>query len=57
MDGLLPFERVESRIDAFHPKAGRGRRPYPPGVMLRVFCVRLFYNLSDCGEGGPALRG
>ena len=27
----------------------RGRRPYPLGVMLRVHCVQLFYNLSDPG--------
>ena len=30
-------------------KAGRCRRPYPLGVMLRVHCVQLFYNLSDPG--------
>ena len=30
-------------------QAGRGRRPYPLGVMLRVHCVQLFYNLSDPG--------
>ena len=32
-----------------YAKAGRGRRPYPLGVMLRVHCVQLFYNLSDPG--------
>ena len=32
-----------------YPKAGRGRRPYPLGVMLRVHCVQLFYNLGDPG--------
>ena len=26
-----------------------GRPPYPLGVMLRVHCVQLFYNLSDPG--------
>ena len=43
------------RIEPFYAKAGRGRRPYPLGVMLRVHCVQLFYNLSD--HGGSALRG
>ena len=32
-----------------YPKAGRGRRPYPLAVMLRVHWVQLFYNLSDPG--------
>ena len=33
--------------EPFYAKAGRGRRPYPLSVMLRVHCVQLFYNLSD----------
>ncbi len=49
MDGLIPWGRLEARIAPFYPKAGRGRRPYPLGVMLRVHCVQLFYNLSDPG--------
>ena len=49
MDGLIPWERLESRIEPFYPKAGRGRRPYPLRSMLRVHCVQLFYNLSDPG--------
>ncbi len=49
MDGLVPWERLEARIEPFYPKAGRGRRPYPLGVRLRVHCVQLFYNLSDPG--------
>ena len=49
MDKLFPWERLERRIEPFYPKAGRGRRPYPLGVMLRVHCVQLFYNLSDPG--------
>ena len=49
MEQLIPWERLESRIEPFYPKAGRGRPPYPLGVMLRVHCVQLFYNLSDPG--------
>ena len=49
MDALIPWNRLEARIEPFYPKAGRGRRPYPLGVMLRVHCVQLFYNLSDPG--------
>ena len=49
MDALIPWGRLEARIEPFYPKAGRGRRPYPLAVMLRVHCVQLFYNLSDPG--------
>ena len=49
MDKLVPWERLERRIEPFYPKAGRGRRRYPLSVMLRVHCVQLFYNLSDPG--------
>ena len=49
MDGLIPWERLEARIRPFYPRAGRGRRPYPLSVMLRVHCVQLFYDMSDPG--------
>ena len=49
MDRLIPWERLESRIEPFYPKPGRGRRPYPLPTMLRVHCVQLFYDLSDPG--------
>ena len=49
MDRLIPWERLERRIEPFYAKAGRGRRPYPLGTMLRVHCVQLFYNVSDPG--------
>ena len=49
MDGLIPWEQLESRIEPFYPKAGRGRRPYSLATMLRVHCVQLFYDVSDPG--------
>ena len=49
MDGLIPWARLQARIAPFYPKAGRGQRPYPVGKMLRVHCVRLFYNPGDPG--------
>ena len=48
MDKLVPWERLERRIEPFYAKAGRGRRPYPLSVMLRVHCVQLFYNRLCC---------
>jgi IS5 family transposase len=47
MDALIPWPRLEKRIARHYPKGGVGRRPYPLGVMLRVHCLQLFYNLSD----------
>ena len=49
MDGLIPWQLLEEGIRPFYPKAGKGRRPYPLEVMLRVHCVQLCYNLSDPG--------
>ena len=49
MDELIPWERLEQRVQPFYPKAGRGRRPCPLATMLRVHWVQLFYNLSDPG--------
>ena len=48
----IPWQQLEDRIEPFYPKAGRGRRPYPLGVMLRVHCVQLFYNVRIVGNGG-----
>ena len=47
LDGLVPWERLEQRIRPHYPKAGRGRRPYPLSVMLRVHVVQVTHNLSD----------
>ena len=49
MDELVRWQSLEECLRPFYPKAGKGRRPYPLAVMLRIHCVRLFYNLSDPG--------
>ena len=55
MDGLIPCQLLEERIRPFYPKAGKGRRPYPLSVMLRILCVQLSYDLSD--PGGEEAEG
>ena len=52
MDKLIPWERLEKRIEPFYPKPGRGRRAYPLGTMLRVHCVQLFLRPERSGDGG-----
>ena len=44
MEELIPWAELEARIVPYYPKVGRGRRPYPLAVMLRIHCVQLFYN-------------
>ena len=41
MEGLIPWQQLEDRIEPFYAKAGRGRRPYPLGVMLRSLCAAV----------------
>ena len=47
LDALVPWAALELRIAPVYPQPGRGRRPYPLALMLRVHCVQLCYNLSD----------
>ena len=44
IDTLIPWQRLEERIQSHYFKAERGRRPYPLSVMLRVHIVQLCYN-------------
>ena len=42
---------LEAVIEPHYPKVGSkgGRRPFPLAVMLRVYCLQQWYNLSDPG--------
>ena len=59
MDGLIPWQRLEGRIRPVYPKPGKGHRPYPLAVMLRIHCVQLYYNPFGklrTGSATPAWR-
>ena len=47
LEAVVPWERLEALIGPHYPKAGKGRRPYPLSVMLRVHLVQVCHNLSD----------
>lgn len=47
MDRLIPWKKIERKLDRQYPKGRNGRPPYPLQTMLRVHCLQLFYNLSD----------
>jgi len=49
MDSVIPWARLSSLIEPFYPKAGNGRRPMPLCVMLRIYFLQQWYQLSDPG--------
>ena len=51
MDAAIPWAQLLALIEPYYPKVGSkgGRRPFPLAVMLRVYCLQQWYNLSDPG--------
>ena len=49
MDAVVPWATLLGLIEPHYPKAGNGRRPYPLEVMLRVYFLQQWYQLSDPG--------
>src|SRR6187549_3185621 len=51
MVAVVPWVALEAVIEPHYPKAGPngGRRPFPLAVMLRIYCLQQWYNLSDPG--------
>ena len=51
MAAVVPWGVLEALIEPHYPKMGPqgGRRPFPLPVMLRLYCLQQWYNLSDPG--------
>jgi IS5 family transposase len=49
MDTVVPWATLVGLIEPHYPKAGKGRRPYPLEVMLRIYFLQQWYQLSDPG--------
>jgi hypothetical protein len=51
MAAVVPWAKLEGLIAPHYPKMGPqgGRRPFPLPVMLRIYCLQQWYNLSDPG--------
>jgi transposase, IS5 family len=47
MDTVVPWATLLRLIEPHYPKAGNGRRPYPLAVMLRIYFLQQWYQLSD----------
>ena len=51
MAAVVPWAALEGVIEPHYPKTGPqgGRRPFPLAMMLRIYCLQQWYNLSDPG--------
>jgi IS5 family transposase len=49
MDGIVPWSELCARIAPVYPKAGDGRPPKELELMLRVYFLQQWFNLSDPG--------
>jgi len=51
MSAVVPWAALVALIEPHYPKMGPqgGRRPFPLAVMLRIYCLQQWYNLSDPG--------
>jgi IS5 family transposase len=61
MNGIIPWSALEALVEPHYPKAGNGRRPVGLMILLRVYFVQQWFNLSDPGAEealyeSPALR-
>ena len=61
MDGVMPWPELESLIAPHYPQEGNGRPPVGLSIMLRIYFLQHWFNLSDPGAeealyDSPALR-
>jgi IS5 family transposase len=49
MERIAPWAALEALVRPHYPKAGNGRQPVGLGIMLRVYFVQQWFNLSDPG--------
>jgi len=49
MESVVPWRELEAVIEPYYPKAGNGRQPVGLSIMLRVYFLQQWFNLSDPG--------
>ena len=49
MDGIIPWDEWGGIIMPFYPSGKRGRPPKGVELMLRMYLVQVWFNLSDEG--------
>jgi len=62
MDAVIPWAELEALIEPHYAKAGKGRQPVGLSIMLRIYFLQHWFNLSDPGAEdalyeSPVLRG
>jgi IS5 family transposase len=61
MESVVPWSALEALIEPYYPKPGNGRQPVGLSIMLRIYFLQHWFNLSDPGAEDalydlPALR-
>jgi transposase, IS5 family len=61
MEQVVPWAQLEGLVEPHYPKGENGRPPVGLGIMLRIYFVQQWFNLSDPGAEealyeSPALR-
>src|SRR6201984_3133236 len=61
MELVMPWAELEALIEPHYPREGNGRPPVGLRVMLRIYFLQHWFNLSDPGAeealyDSPALR-
>src|SRR5271154_7288487 len=49
MEKIVPWSGLEALVRPHYAKAGKGRQPVGLSIMLRVYFVQQWFNLSDPG--------
>ena len=47
MNAVVPWARLTALIEPHYPKAGNGRQPHALELMLRIYFMQQWFNLSD----------
>ena len=61
MEQIVPWAELQALVEPHYPKGENGRPPVGLGIMLRVYFLQQWFNLSDPGAEealyeSPALR-
>jgi transposase, IS5 family len=49
MNEIVPWLALQALVEPHYPKAGNGRRPVGLSILLRVYFLQQWFNLSDPG--------
>ncbi len=47
MEAVVPWSELKALIEPHYPKAGKGRQPVGLGIMLRIYFLQHWFNLSN----------